>query len=117
MDPQTKRAAPRVATQFRVDCSYEKNFLISYTKDISVDGMFLKTEHPAPAGSYVKLVFSIGKLHEVTVSARVVWSAAWDESINPGMGVQFLDPPETLRKAILDEVGRIAVLENMVVTH
>lgn len=117
MEQLSRRQSQRVPAQFKVDCSYEKNFLISYTRDLSVDGMFLRTETPAPAGSYVKLVFSVGDLHQVTVSARVVWSAAWDESLNPGMGVQFLDPPEGLRRAILDLVGRIAVLENLAVTH
>lgn len=112
-----RRAAPRVSAQVKVDYSHEGNFLISYTKNLSVDGMFVKADKPAPAGSYVKLIFSIEDLHEIAVSARVVWSAPGDESLEPGMGLQFLDPPEILREAVLRVVGRIAVLEDMAVTH
>lgn len=104
-----RRSQHRVAARFKVDYAHEDNYLISYSKDISIDGMFICTKNPPAVGTYLRLVFSIEGIHEVMVGARVVWAAATGTD-NPGMGVKFLDPPEHLKEAVLDMVNRIAIV-------
>lgn len=104
-----RRIHSRVAARFKVDYDHQGNYLISYSKNISVDGMFICTKAPPPVGACLRLVFSIDGLHEVMVSARVVW-AADGESDCPGIGVKFLDPPEHLKEAVLKMVNRIVIV-------
>jgi uncharacterized protein (TIGR02266 family) len=105
-----KRGRVRVPARIKVDYDCEDNFLISYSKDISADGMFICAEEPPPPGTIVKLVFSIEDLHEVMVTAMVVWTNS-SKGSDKGMGVQFVDPPASLREAILTLVRKVAVLE------
>ena len=100
--------------RFQVDYFHEENYLISFTKNISADGMFIHTPQPPAVGTFLQLVFSIGDLHEVTVGARVVWTSRANGESEPGMGVRFLDPPGFVREALLSLVQRIAVLAETV---
>ncbi|MBI5017721.1 MAG: PilZ domain-containing protein [Deltaproteobacteria bacterium] len=111
MSVQGIRAVPRAVARFRVDYAHEGNYLISCSRNISADGMFVSTEAPAPVGTVLQLVFTVGLLHEVAVAAQVVWVGAADGPSEPGMGLRFLDPPETLREALLELVHRIAILD------
>lgn len=104
------RAGPRAATRLRVDYAHEGNYLISCTRNISADGIFVCTETPPPVGTVVQLVFSVGDLNEVAVAARVAWVGTTG-SPEPGMGLRFLDPPAPLRDAILTLVHRVAILD------
>jgi uncharacterized protein (TIGR02266 family) len=105
-----KRGRARVPARIKVDYGCEDNFLISYSKDISADGMFICAEGPPPPGTLLKLVFSVEDLHEVTLTARVVWTNS-SEGPDKGMGLQFVNPPAYLREAILTLVRKVAVLE------
>ncbi|MBI5440956.1 MAG: PilZ domain-containing protein [Deltaproteobacteria bacterium] len=114
MSIQGSRAVPRVVARFRVDYSHEGNYLISCSRDISADGMFVSTEAPAPVGTVLQLVFTVGVLHEVAVAAQVVWVGTPGDASEPGMGLRFLDPPPPLREALLELVHRIAILDQEV---
>ncbi|MEW6219256.1 MAG: TIGR02266 family protein [Thermodesulfobacteriota bacterium] len=111
LQAKDRRERRRVPARFPVDCVHAGNFLISYSANISADGMFVCTDRPLPVGTYLQLVFSIGELHEVAVAAKVAWINANGAISEPGMGVQFIDPPESLREMILSIVNRVAVLE------
>lgn len=112
MKASDRRVRVRVPIQFKVNCSHdESNYLISYSKDISVEGMYVCTEKPFPVGTYLKLIFSIGDLHEMAVSAKVIWVNQEGPTQSSGMGVQFLSPPPVLQETILQIVRRVAVLE------
>lgn len=110
MPVEKARATPRAAARFRVDYACEGNYLISYSRNISADGMFVCTKTPAPVGALLQLVFSIGDLHEVAVTAQVVWSGPLRGAGECGMGLRFIDAPPTLRDAVLEIVHRVAVL-------
>jgi Tfp pilus assembly protein PilZ len=74
--------------------------------------MFVSTKSPPAVGEETKLTFSIGNIDRVTVDARVVWTRTSDQEEKAGMGVEFIDPPDYLRAAILDSIKKIAVLLN-----
>ncbi|MEA2084868.1 MAG: PilZ domain-containing protein [Thermodesulfobacteriota bacterium] len=112
MGSDERRTNQRVSSSFKVDCINEGDYIISFSRDLSVDGMFLCTDIPPDVGNCPKLIFTIGDLDEVEVNARVVWVNTSEPAKYMGMGVQFIDPPSNLQDAILQIVNRIAVFEN-----
>ena len=111
MSGAEKRASVRVPTQFKVDYSHEDNYLISYSKNVSAEGMFICTDKLVPVGTLIKLVFSIKDLYEVVVDAKVAWVNLKEGKGDTGLGLEFVDPPTLLKEAILRIVNRIAVVE------
>lgn len=106
-----RRTNDRVPVRFKVNYIHRGDYLISFSRDISVDGMFLHTENPPPVGDYPRLTFSIGELEEVSVTAKVVWVSKPGSITGSGMAVQFLDLPPHLKETILKTVHRVTVLE------
>ena len=109
---EERRASQRIPSRFEINHIHEGDYLISYSKDLSVDGMFVSTNSPPAVGEETKLTFSIGDIDRVTVDARVVWVSTSDLEDKAGMGVEFIDPPDFLRDAILENIKKIAVLLN-----
>ncbi len=111
MGSKERRTNQRVSSSFKVDCINEGDYIISFSRDLSVDGMFLCTDTPPDVGSCPKLIFSIGELDEVEVNAKVAWINTSEPAKYMGMGVQFIDPTLDLQNTILQIVNRIAVFE------
>ena len=109
---EERRGNQRIPSRFEINYVNEGDYLISYTKDLSVDGMFVSTKNPPAVGEETKLTFSIGNIDRVTVDARVIWTSSSDQDEKAGMGVEFIDPPDYLRAAILESIKKIAVLLN-----
>ena len=109
---EERRGNQRVPSRFEINYINEGDYLISYSKDLSVDGMFVSTNSPPSVGEETKLTFSIGDIDRVTVDARVVWVSTSDLEEKGGMGVEFIDPPDSLRDAVLESIKKIAVLLN-----
>jgi Tfp pilus assembly protein PilZ len=102
-----RRTSDRALVKFQVNYIHKEDYLISFSRDISVDGMFLCTENPPSVGDYPRLSFSIGEMENVTVTAKVVWVSPTGSAAGPGMAVQFLELPPTILKI----VSRFSVLE------
>jgi uncharacterized protein (TIGR02266 family) len=109
---EERRGNQRIPSKFEINYVNEGDYLISYSKDLSVDGMFVSTNSPPAVGEETKLTFSIGDIDQVTVDAKVVWVNPSNQEDKAGMGVKFIDPPDSLREAILESVKKIAVLLN-----
>ncbi len=107
--PQERRVNTRIPAEFKVSYIHEGDYLISRSRDISVDGMFIYTEAPPPVGDTPRLTFTL-QGREFSVSARVIWVNREARGADQGMGVQFIDPPADFRQAILALVRRVAVL-------
>lgn len=107
-----RRVYARVPASFKVDYIHGEEYIISFNKDISVDGMYICAKNPPPLGSHLKLIFTIG-LEEVEVPAIVAWVNLGGPVEERGMGVQFLDPPSPLvKQQIIQHVHRIKILQN-----
>ena len=106
-----RRINDRALVKFQVNYIHKEDYLISFSRDISVDGMFLCTENPPPVGDYPRLTFSIGEMENVTVTAKVVWVSPSGSATGPGMAVQFLELPDPLKETILKIISRFTVLE------
>ena len=111
MATKDRRIIKRIPVDFRVDFIHAGDYMISCSKDISMDGMFINTTSPAPVGTHVNLIFPAGDQHEVEVAALVVWNREKSIYQRSGMGVQFLSPlPQTVKKNFLKHIDRIVIL-------
>ena len=105
---QERRVNERVAAEFKVSYIHDGDYLISYSKDISVDGMFIFTESPPAVGECPQLTFVVND-REITLKAEVIWVNSSGSAKDSGMGVRFINLPTKLRQEILAMVNRIAV--------
>jgi len=111
MTDQDRRNNLRVPTEFEVNYIHDGDYVISLSKDISADGMFIHTAHPPQVGDTPTLIFSIGELRDVSVQAQVMWVNTKENGLDCGMGVQFINIPDDLKAAILHIVNRVAVFD------
>ena len=106
-----RRIHKRAPAKFKVDYVHKGDYLISFSKNISADGMYVNTKNPPSVGDTVNLTFSIGELEAISVDAKVIWVNRTESETDSGAGVQFLDISPNLKKTILHFINRIAVLE------
>lgn len=98
---QHARHSKEIEVNFEVSVDGPHNFFSGFTEDISKGGIFLVTTQLYPVGMKMKLSFIIeGK--DVEVEAVVRWTrtpeSIYSEDMSPGMGLQFIDPPEKFVK-------------------
>ena len=110
MSSLQNRTAQRTPVRRQVNYTYEGCYLISFSGNLSADGIYICTDEPAPVGTYLTLVFPFPNHREISADARVVWSNSGGRTSQQGMGLQFLDLPPMLRVAILETVNRVAIL-------
>ncbi|MEW6671258.1 MAG: PilZ domain-containing protein [Thermodesulfobacteriota bacterium] len=106
-----RRERKRVPVKFRVDCIHEEDYLISFSKDISADGMFIHTENPPEVGRQIELHFSIDGVEKLEVPARVVWVNRAGSKKDFGLGVKFIRPRVMVKDSIMRAVNKVAILE------
>jgi len=111
MANKEKRRTLRIPAEFKVDYVHDDDYVISLSRDISADGMFISTEDPPPVGDTPTLIFSIGELKNVSVQAKVMWVNEKENGRDQGMGVQFIDMPDNLKELILHIINRVAVFD------
>lgn len=105
-----RRTNRRAAAEFEISYIHDGDYLISYSRDISVDGMFIYTENPPSIGEETTLSFSLEGADKFTVTAKVVWQNTSGDKRDNGIGVQFIDSPPHLKEVIKQIVNRIAVI-------
>ena len=105
-----RRIKKRVPTKLKIIYVHDGDYLISYSKDLTVEGMFVYTKKPPSVGEITDLTFSIGSIDQISVTAKVIWVNISELETEAGMGVQFVNPPPLLKETILQAVNRVAVL-------
>lgn len=110
MSNEERRINKRTDTKFEISYVHKNDYLISFTKNISADGMFVETESPPPVGSVIKLIFSMDNLKKIEINAEVIWINKGASSKDHGMGLKFLDMPAKDKDTILKEINIVAVL-------
>ncbi|MFH1570749.1 MAG: TIGR02266 family protein [Gemmatimonadota bacterium] len=110
---EEKRRFPRAPLTLLVQYRFEslEEFVAEYAEDISLGGMFIRTDEPPAKGSMLYLQFTLkdgSKLIEGL--AKVAWSlppAAAARAGRPaGMGVQFISFDEESAEVIHSIVDR-----------
>jgi uncharacterized protein (TIGR02266 family) len=113
MGTADRRGKKRLAAEYKVDCIHAEDFIISLTRDISADGMFICTEHPPAVGQKVILKFSIDGLEDLELAGRVAWVNTSGDRRDHGMGIKFIKPRVSVQREILSAVNKVAVLEGV----
>lgn len=109
-----RREHERVAVRLEVDYRCDDNFLFAYITDMSAMGIFIQTTSPKPAGTLLNLRFRTQDGSRLDVEGRVIWvnHPRVADSINPGMGVQFVRLAPAQRDQILALVRTFAYLSD-----
>ncbi len=107
---EEKRKSNRIPVQFDVNIVHDEDYLISFTRDISADGMFINTATPVAKGEMLSVAFAVGGEEPIKVDAKVVWMNVDGPEIDRGMGLQFANVSPETKKNILLLVNRIAIL-------
>ena len=112
MSNDNRRTEDRVPIDFQVDSIHEGDYVLSFSKNISLGGMFLCTPDPLEPGSKVKLIFPVEEYYQAEVMAVVVWVNSSLKVGRIGMGVQFMSPLSSdLKESIMEKITRIEILK------
>ncbi len=88
------RVTKRLPIRVLVEYESAEDFLIDYTANVSVGGMFIQTDEPLPVGSRFRLRFKVPDHSKIIETfGEVRWSVPPAEAgpMRPGMGIQFDD--------------------------
>jgi type IV pilus assembly protein PilZ len=109
-----RREHERVAMCLEVDYRCDDTFLFAYITDMSAMGIFIQTTTPKAPGTLLNLRFRTPDGSRMDVDGRVIWvnQPHGADSINPGMGVQFVDLTPAQRDLIQGLVRTFAYLSD-----
>jgi len=85
------RASRRLPVRVLVEYESLEDFLIDYTANISIGGMFIRTEKPLAVGTRFRLRFRVpGRKKPIATYGEVRWAMGeGDVGGHPGMGISF----------------------------
>lgn len=114
-----RRRAPRVLVNLEVDYGNQDNFLFAYIRDISVTGIFVRTDTPDEPGTRLNLRFTPqGSAKILDVEGEVIWVNPYRPSDNdciyPGMGIRFVDLTGDQLSRLTELVTTFAYLDDEV---
>ncbi|WP_027716563.1 PilZ domain-containing protein [Desulfuromonas sp. TF] len=99
---RTSLRSPLLVLKVKVDDG--RKFFFGYAKNISRSGMFIATANPREPGStfQVDIPFPEPLRRTVRCTCEVVWQRQFKKksSLEPGMGLKFIDLPEADADAI-----------------
>ena len=91
-DIQSAPKAAEVLPQVRVEYANVEDFLVDYTSNQTIGGMFIKTTNPMAVGTHFQLRMQLpGGRRTIDTEAEVRWTLPRDVAapMTPGMGVRF----------------------------
>lgn len=101
-DPE-RRYQRRLPIRVLVEYESTEDFLVDYTANISIGGMFIHTDQPLPVGTHFRLRFQLPDMRRpIDTVAEVRWSLPPDQAagMTPGMGIRFRDLGQGDRKQV-----------------
>jgi len=103
MSTSSVEVITRAPIRVRVDYTYMEDFLVDYTSNHTIGGMFIKTDRPLQVGSSFILQFQLpGTGRMIEAEAVVRWTLPKDVAapMIPGMGVRFTHLSTTDRNEV-----------------
>ena len=100
-----QRRQPRTPVRVLVEYDSVEEFLIDYTSNISIGGLFIQTQDPLEVGTLFRIRFRIpGDPEPVETDAEVCWILRPEDAgaLQPGMGVRFASLKEEDRARVED---------------
>ena len=113
-----RREHERFETSIAVDYASGETFLFAYLQNISEMGIFIRTDHPAPVGTRLRLRFQVeprsnSDIDPLTLDGEVTWInplRVTGDNLNPGMGVRFIELSPDKREEVVGLVRTVAYL-------
>lgn len=100
-----------LCVDYRID---DASFLFAYISNISVMGIFIRTEEPLPIGTELRVRFAVREGDPpLELPGMVVWINPvrfGDDNPNPGMGVRFEQLEGEERERVVAMVRTVAYL-------
>jgi type IV pilus assembly protein PilZ len=112
VDHGDRRSSERVEVTWLVDCETEETFLYASITNISEMGIFVRTTNPLAVGTRLTLRFAPpGASASYVLQGTVQWiNEALRSTLNPGMGIRFMDLTPDDRERIVATIRTIAYL-------
>ncbi len=101
--PTERRIARRVPARWQVHFIHEGEYQPSVSEDVSIDGMYLRTEEPPASGNHMIVNFRLDGIGEIEAETQVV--RVQPRERDWGVAVRFIDLPPAARKRIYSFVG------------
>ena len=112
MTTANSRTEERAPVNFEVFYIHKEDYILSFSRNISLGGMYLCTADPPEPGRKVMLIFPVEEYYQAEVMAIVIWVNRSSHIEENGMGVQFLSPlPNNLKETIMRQVKRVEVVK------
>jgi hypothetical protein len=112
MPTADNRTEERAPVNFEVYYIHKKDYILSFSRNISLGGMFLCTVDPPEPGTKVRLIFPVEEFYQTEIMAIVIWVSRTTNIEESGMGVQFLSPlPPNLKETIMQHVKRVEIVK------
>lgn len=98
-----KRREDRIAVELKVGYRTIGSFITDYIINISKGGIFINTTKPLPVGTKIRILFSIP---DIPLPFDLMGIVRWVNPVGhsshslPGMGIEFLEMEETVKKRI-----------------
>jgi uncharacterized protein (TIGR02266 family) len=110
-----RRGARRVRVALEVNYRSADTFLFAYITDLSLLGIFVRTDAPSPPGTRLTLRFTPpGQSAAMELEGQVIWinpvRPILEGGRNPGMGIRFYSVTEDQRERLVDLVRTVAYL-------
>jgi uncharacterized protein (TIGR02266 family) len=94
-----RRQHPRLSIAVEVDLRSEHNFYSAQTRDISVGGIFIETDVALPIGTRLRIDLKFLK-KRIDTDVEVTWVLVGEGQQAAGVGVRFVDLPDSARRDI-----------------
>ena len=108
-----RRKGPRAPIELKVEYKRLNSFFADYTRNISRDGMFIKTQKPLGIGTEFVFKLVVPQLPEpLERHGRVQWTVKPEqanEEQEAGMGIGFIYESEAERQRVVTVVERLMV--------
>jgi uncharacterized protein (TIGR02266 family) len=105
-DEASLRGAPRVSLGVPINLRVQHRLLQADTENVSLTGVFVRTDAPLPVGREVDLVFDLPERKGLQARGTVTWLRPAGVGGGAGAGVRFLELPEDTRRALETFVRR-----------
>lgn len=114
---EERREWQRILVDLEVDYGNEDNYLFAYIRDISVTGIFVRTNTPEEPGTRLNVRFTPhGSEHPLELEGEVMWINRYrpghSDNLHPGMGIRFLDLGREERRRLADFIKTFAYLND-----
>lgn len=110
-----RREHQRYDTSIAVDYASGETFLFAYLQNISVMGIFVRTNEPQAVGTRLRLRFHVDDGDPLVLDGEVTWINPYreqGENLNPGMGVRFIELTPDRREQVVALVRTVAYLRD-----